>query len=262
ALDGAAFRSHRVVLEDLTLEDPHLDAASAISGLRLGRAVVDIRTQRVQRHPALAIPLHARDLRAAEATRTVDADALRAKTHRRLHGALHGTAERHAALELLGDRLGDQRRVGLRLAHLDDVEVRLGLGHLGQLAAQLLDVGALLADDQARTGRMDGHPALLVRALDHDLRHRRLLQLLLQIGADLQVLVQQPAILAGVGVPARIPGAVDAEAQTDRIDFLAHQAASTFSSTSRTTMVRCENGFSMRLARPRPRAWKRFMTID
>ena len=60
-----------------------------------------------------------------------------------------------------------------------------------------------------------------------------------------------------VGVPARIPGAVDAEAQTDRIDLLTHYAVS---STWRTTIVRCENGFSIRAARPRPRAMKRFMT--
>ena len=94
------------------------------------------------------------------------------------------------------------------------------------------------------------------------LRDRSLLELLHQVLADLDVFVQQLAVLAGVRVPARIPGTVDAEAKTDRIDFLAHYAASPFSSTSRTTIVRCENGFSMRLARPRPRAWKRFMTID
>src|SRR5690606_10865910 len=134
-------------------------------------------------------------------------------------------------------------------------EMRLGLRHLGQLAAQLLDVGALLADDEARTRGVDGHAALLVRALDDDLRDGGLLQLLLEIFADLQILVQQLAVLAGVGVPARIPGAVDAEAEPDRIDFLAHYAASPCSSTSRTTIVRCENGFSIRLARPRPRAW-------
>src|SRR5690606_1780659 len=103
--------------------------------------------------------------------------------------------------------------------------------------------------------------ALLVRALDHDLRDSSLLELLLEILADLEILVQQPAVLTGVRIPARIPGAVDTETQTDRVDFLAHYAAST-SSTSRTTMVRCENGFSIREARPRPRAWKRFMTID
>ena len=61
--------------------------------------------------------------------------------------------------------------------------------------------------------------------------------------ADLDVLVQQPAVFGAVGEPAAVPGAVDAEAQPDRIDFLTHQAASP---TSRTTMVISANGFSMR----------------
>src|SRR5690606_18803664 len=111
------------------------------------------------------------------------------------------------------------------------------------------------------TGSVDGDAALLVRTLDHDLRNGSLLQLLLEVFADLQVFMKKLAVFAGVCVPARVPGAVDAEAQTDWINLLTHYAAS-FSSTSRTTIVRCENGFSMREARPRPRAWKRFITID
>src|SRR5262249_30807166 len=91
------------------------------------------------------------------------------------------------------------------------------------LAAQLLDVGALLADDDARTRRLDRDAALLVRALDHDARDRRLLELLMQLLADRGVLVQQLAVLVLAGVPARIPGAVDAETQPDRIDLLTHQ---------------------------------------
>src|SRR5690606_15642848 len=145
-----------------------------------------------------------------------------------------------------------QLGVDFRLAHLNDIEMRFRLGHLGQLATQLLDIRALLADNQARTCRMDRHPALLVRTLDHDLRNGSLLQLLFEVATDLQILMQQFAILAGICIPARIPGAVDTEAQADRIDFLTHQAASTSSSTSRTMIVRCENGFSMREERPRP----------
>ena len=79
--------------------------------------------------PALAIPLHARDLGAAQAPRAGDADAVGAEPHGRLHGALHGAAEGDPALELLGDRLGDQVGVDLGLAHLDDVDVDLRVGH-------------------------------------------------------------------------------------------------------------------------------------
>jgi hypothetical protein len=67
--------------------------------------------------------------------------------------------------------------------------------HLRDLLAQLLDVGALLADHDARTRGVDRHAALLVRALDDDLGDRRLLQQL-QRARGCDVLVQQLAVLA------------------------------------------------------------------
>ena len=152
--------------------------------MRRRQAVVDVGAQRVQRHAALAVPLHARDLGAAEAAGAVDPDALGAEAHGRLHGALHGAAEGDAALQLLRDVLGDQLGVDLRLADLDDVEVHVAAGHPRQLGAQLLDVRALLADDHARPRRVDRHPRLLGRPLDDDARHARLAQALLQEVAD------------------------------------------------------------------------------
>src|SRR5208282_3650273 len=169
---------HRVMLHDLALEDPDLDAAGAVGGESRGDAVIDVGAQRVQRHTAFAIPFHACDLGAAEPPRAIDADAAGAEPHRRLHGALHGAAEGDAPLELLGDRFGDQLGIELRLADLDDVDHHVAVGERGDLAAQFLDVGALLADDDAGPRRVDGDPALLVRPLDHDLGHRRLLELL------------------------------------------------------------------------------------
>ena len=90
---------------------------------------------------------------------------------RRLHRALHHAAERDAALQLLGDVLGHQLGVDFRLADFDDVQVHFVGRVLLHVALQLLDVGALLADHDARTSRMDGDAALLVRTLDHDARH-------------------------------------------------------------------------------------------
>jgi hypothetical protein len=145
------------------LKTQHLHADHAVGRLGFGEAVVDVGAQRVAWHPALAVPLDARDLRAAEAARDVDPHALGPQTHGRLHGALHGAAESDPALQLLSDVLGDQLRVDLRLAHLDDVQVNVALGHGGDVGAQLLDVCALLADHDARTGGVDRDPALLVR---------------------------------------------------------------------------------------------------
>src|SRR5213075_68026 len=160
----------------------------AVGRLGLGEAVVDIGAQGVQRHAAFAIPFHPRDFRAAEAAGHVDADALGAQAHGRLHRALHGAAEGDAALELLGDVLGHQLGVGLGLAHLDDVQVDLAVGHGGDVLAQLVDVRALLADDHAGARGIDGDAALLVRTLDDDPRHAGLVQALLQRAADLDVL--------------------------------------------------------------------------
>src|SRR5262249_43994888 len=81
--------------------------------------------------------------------------------------------------------------------------------------------GALLADDDARTRGVNRDAGLLGRPLDHDAAHAGLHQALLQILAQAQVLVQQ-ARIALVGEPARIPGAVDADPQPDRIDLLTH----------------------------------------
>src|SRR6185437_3206561 len=111
----------------------------------------------------------------------------------------------------------------------------------------------LLADDDAGARRMNGDAALLVRPLNDDFRHRGLLELLRELFADLDVLVQQLAVLALAGIPARIPSAVDADAQPDRIDFLTHRLllpqAFACACCSRTTIVRFENGFRIRAMR-------------
>src|SRR6185295_11105812 len=63
----------------LALEDPDLDGAHAVSGVRGRLGIIDVGAERVQRHPALAIPFGARDLGAAEAAGAGDADALGAE---------------------------------------------------------------------------------------------------------------------------------------------------------------------------------------
>src|SRR5690606_6151135 len=112
-----------VAAQRVALVDPHLHADDAVCGERLRGAVVDVGTQRVQRHAPLAIPLAARDLGAVEAARAHDLDALGTEAHRVLHRALHRAAEHDPLLQLLRDRIGDQLRVDLGLADLLDVDV-------------------------------------------------------------------------------------------------------------------------------------------
>ena len=175
----------------------------------------------MQGHPSFTVPFHARDLRAAQAAAAVDADSQRAKAHGRLYGALHGTTKVHPALQLLSDILGDQQSVDLGLTDLDDVQVHLRAGHLGQFGAKFLDVDALLADDDTRPRRVDGDPRLLRRPLDDDARHAGLGQALVQEFADIDILVKKLGVTV-LGVPPRIPSTVDAQAKADRVDLLSH----------------------------------------
>src|SRR4051794_25692779 len=160
--------------QDLSLEDPHFHPADAVSGVRRGFRIVDIAAQRVQRDTALAIPFGARDLGAAETAGAGDANAFGTEAQCRLHGTLHGTAKRDAALELVSDALSDELGVDLRLADLDDVEADVRAGHRLELFLELLDVRALLTDDHARARGIDRDAADLGGTLDDDLRDRGL----------------------------------------------------------------------------------------
>src|SRR5690606_4181013 len=114
---------HRIVAENLALEDPALDADHAVGGKRLGFGVVDVGAQRMQRHTALAIPFDTRDFRTAEPATASYPDAFGTKPKGRLHRPLHGAAERHAANQLVCHALRDELGVDLRLADFDDVEL-------------------------------------------------------------------------------------------------------------------------------------------
>src|SRR5207302_5190270 len=129
------------------------------------------------------------------------------------------------------------------------------IGDLGDVAAQLVDIGALFANHDAGAGRVQGDAGLFRGALDQHARDRRLGQPAAEELAQLEVVEQLVAVFLA-REPARIPGAVDAEPQPDRIDLLAHQAPSSMSASgrSRTTTVSCAKCLSTRAERPRPRA--------
>ena len=85
----------------------------------------------------------------------MDLDPQAAVVHRELHRALHGAAVGDAAFELHGDVRRHQGGVEVRLLHLGDLDVDLLLGELRQHFAQLVDVLALAADDQAGARGLD-----------------------------------------------------------------------------------------------------------
>ena len=53
-------------MENLTLVDPNLNADATIGGSGLGKAIVDVRTQGLQRNGAFMVVLGASDLGAAQ----------------------------------------------------------------------------------------------------------------------------------------------------------------------------------------------------
>ena len=157
----------------------------------------------MKRHTPFAVPLNTRNLGAVQAARTHDLDALGAQTHCVLHRTLHGTAEHDPLLELLRDRIGNQLRIRFGLANLFDVHMHRHLQQALQVSLQDLDILALLADHHTRTGRENRDARILGRALDQHSANRRTAQLLAQIGADLDVLIEHARKIAAVGVPAR-----------------------------------------------------------
>src|SRR4029077_19101226 len=107
-----------------------------------------------------------------------------------------------ASLELERDVLGDELRVHVGTPHLVDVDEGLLARQLGELLLELLDLRALLADHDARSGGVDVDLRLVRGALDVDLRHARVVEALLQEVSDLDVLVEELRILS-LGEPAR-----------------------------------------------------------
>src|SRR5690606_26311003 len=135
------------------------------------QAVVDVRTQRVQRNATLTVELRAGHLGAAEATRALHADALDVRlTHGRLDGLAHRTTERDTVRELLGDALRHELRLGLRVLDLEDVQLYLLAGQLLESGADAIGFGAAAADDDARTCGVDSPPNAVAGALDLALR--------------------------------------------------------------------------------------------
>ena len=197
---------------DLALVDPDLDADAAEGRLRLGEAVVDVRTQRVQRDAALGVGLRARHLRAAEAAAAGDLHALRAGADRRRERALHRTAEAHAILELLGDRLCDELRVELGALDLVDVDVDVLVRHRVHLTAQRVDLGARLPDDDAGARGEDVDRDALLVLLDEDVAEPGMTELAADVVADLDVLDQVLGELLRARVPVGLPFVDDTDA--------------------------------------------------
>ncbi len=184
----AAERPLVALRHDLALVDPDLHADPAVGRLRLGEAVVDVGADRVERDATLGVPLAAAHLAAAEAAAALDLDPLGARAHRRGERALHRAPERHAVLELLRDRLGDELRVQLGPLDLVDVDVDALAGDRVELLAERVHLDARLADHDAGARRVDVDRDPLLVLADQDVGQAGVRELAVDVVADPDVL--------------------------------------------------------------------------
>ena len=124
---------------------------------------------------------------------------------------------------------------------------------------QLLDLGALLADHDARTRGVDVDLRLVGGALDLDLGDARVVEAALDEHADADVLVQQRGVVA-VRVPLRVPALDHTEAKSLRMYLPAHATprSARLAVRSSTTTVMWLDRLMTRVARPCARGRKRF----
>src|SRR5262249_43476073 len=99
------------------------------------------------------------------------------------------------------------------------------VGQVLQLARELIDLLALLADDDADAGRVDVDHDLLARALDLDARDARVPVALLDVAPDLLVLDEQLGEVLLAGVPPAQPIDHDPGAKPGGPYFLPHGSA-------------------------------------
>src|SRR5262245_21508333 len=205
-------------VELLALVDPPLDPDRALGRDR----EIDDPAQRVQRDAAEMDVLAPRNLRAAEAALDLDLHALGAEVHDHLGVAAHRAAVRRAAVQLLRDRLAHDLAVELGGVDLVDLDLDGPPREEAQVLDDLVDLGALLADEQAHPGGGEDDAHLLADALDLDPRDAGEAVLLLHEVADPTVLHEpRPEVLLR-GVPAGAPPGGDSRAEGDRVDLLAH----------------------------------------
>src|SRR5215210_825787 len=186
--------------------DPDLYPDLAHLRLRLAEAVIYVGIERVERHPTLGDGLGTAHLDAAQTTAALDPGPLRPAPHGARQGPLHGPPERGPARELLRDGLGHEGGVQLGPRDLAHVDLDLLLGEPLELAAQSVDLGAALPDNDAGAGGVDVHRdlALLGGLPDPHVRDPGARELLLDVLPDLEVLAEKLG-----EVPVRVPAALE-----------------------------------------------------
>src|SRR5579875_201656 len=206
---------------DVAPVDPHLDADHPERRPRRRLAELDVGPQRVERHPALAIPLTPGHLRPTQTTTQLDPDAPGAGPHGAQDRLLHRPPMADPPLQLRGDVLGHQLGIELGLLDLLDGDANPVAELFLQILAQLIDGRPALADHDARLGGMDGDRHLGVgRALGLDPGDARVAQPGGDQAPHLEVFVEELGVVLPGGEPVRLPAPVDPESKRVRVDLV------------------------------------------
>src|SRR6185369_14919014 len=168
----------------------------------------------------LQVPFTARDFRAVQTAADLHFDSLGAEPQRLFNRLAHRAAKRNSLFELRRNLLGLQLCIQLRLVNLLNRNQNLTAGARRDITLELVDLGSLAPDDDARTRSVDDDLQAIRSALDVDVRHARAGKTLLQIALQLQIFDQEIAILP-LRKPMRMPVLVVAQAKTVWMNFLA-----------------------------------------
>ena len=157
------------VFQTIALVYPDLHTDDAVGCLRFGKTVIDIGTQGMQRHATFTIPFGTCDFDAVQTTGRHDLDTDCTQAHGVLHRTTHGTTEHDTFFQLLRNRIGDKLGMQLRLADFLDIDMNRYAHDLGQIRLQDFDIFTLLADNDTRTGAVNGKTCILCRLQDRRL---------------------------------------------------------------------------------------------
>jgi len=170
------------------------------------------------------------DFGAAETATDRSFDTFGSALHGATHRLLHGAAEGHTFLELLGDVLSDQLSFGINGLDLIDVDEELAAELGDEFLLEVFNASALATNDDARLAGRNLHEGLFFAlAFDLDAGYASFEAFGFHEIADLLVFNEEFAEIFLVGVPAGVPIFDNANAQAVGIDFLAHSLPSLIS---------------------------------
>jgi hypothetical protein len=133
--------------------------------------VINVRSQRVQRHAAFTLVGNTGDFCATKTTRTLDLHALSTQPHGALYRLLHSTLVRHTLVDLFADTLGNQLRFQFGLVNFGDIDLELLTEGTIKDLAEFFELFATLANHSTHLGGMYGDFDTVCRALDFDPSH-------------------------------------------------------------------------------------------